>query len=530
MSKLRLRRTIFLCCVFCAATAICSPTTITFTTLVNFDVTDGAQPYLVSLVQGFDGNFYGTTSESGVPNKFGTVFKITPEGAPTTLHSFCSETKCLDGNTPYPGLILATNGNFYGTTQGGGAGSRGTVFDISPGGKLTTIYAFCSETNCADGESPYGGLIQASNGNFYGTTWGGGNGDCSDGCGTVFEITGAGKLTTIYRFCSKTDCADGAKPYGGLVQASNGNFYGTTWSGGGSKSSNGCFESCGTVFEITPAGKLTTLYSFCSQAKCADGSNPAAGLIQASNGNFYGTTNGGPDYQGTVFEITAAGKLTTLYSFCQQVSCLTGYGPYAGLIQATDRNLYGTTFGGGTHGDYGTVFEITAAGKLTTLYSFSGANGDRPTGGLVQATNGTFYGTTNIGGKNSDGTVFSLSTGLAPFVRLRTASGKVGSKVTILGMKLTGASKVEFNGTPAEFTIPQSGEIIATVPSGATTGYVAVATPSGTLRSSTTFAVIPQIRSFEATTGPVGTSVPITGVSLTQTSEVTFDGVKPSLR
>jgi uncharacterized repeat protein (TIGR03803 family) len=200
-------------------------------------------------------------------------------------------------------------------------------------------------------------------------------------------------LTTLYTFCSQPGCTDGGKPfYGGLVQAGDGNFYGTTYLGG---TKNG-----GTVFKVTPGGALTTLYNFCSQTNCADGTAPTAGLVQATDGNFYGTTySGGSNADGTVFKITSSGTLTTLYSFCSQPSCTDGYSPYAGLVQGSDTNFYGTTSVGGAHG-FGTVFKISSQSPytLTTLHSFSVADGTSPQAGLMLASDGNFYGTTVGGG------------------------------------------------------------------------------------------------------------------------------------
>jgi uncharacterized repeat protein (TIGR03803 family) len=330
------------------ATAIASPAQ-TFTTLASFNGSNGRNPQ-ATLVQGRDGNLYGTAMIGGA-DKWGTVFKLTRAGKVTRLYNFCSQRNCADGNSPFAGLVLSTDGNFYGTTIDGGVGpGYGTVFEITPASKLTTLYSFCSQSNCADGAFPYAGLVKATDGSFYGTTWGGGG-----GLGTVFKITPAGKLTTLSNFCSQGNCA-GREPYAGLVQATDGNFYGTTEFGG--------VKDSGTVFKITRAGKLTTLYSFCSLSNCADGKNGYAGLVQATDGNLYGTTQtGGASGYGTVFKITRAGKLTTLYSFCSQNNCADGEEPFAGLVQATDGNFYGTTFyGGAIHGAGGPVFKITPAG------------------------------------------------------------------------------------------------------------------------------------------------------------------------
>ena len=304
-------------------------------------------------------------------------------------------------------------------------------------------------------------------------------------------------FTRLHRF----DGTDGSSPYAGLVQATGGNLYGTTETGGAN-------NYYGTVFKITPSGTLTTLYSFCSQSGCADGANPYAGVVQDTNGNFYGTTGGGgvTSGGGTVFKITPSGTLTTLYSFCSESDCTDGADP-AGLVQATDGNFYGTTSGGGVNGTdcgsggCGTVFKITPSGTLTTLYSFCPQgrvceDGRAPVG-LVQDTNGMFYGTTAIGAHISDcrsvgcGTIFSLSVGLGPFVKTQPASARVGGFVEILGTNLTGATSVSFNGTPAVFRVVLNSLIKTTVPAGATTGTVQAVTPGGTLSSNVPFRVLP---------------------------------------
>jgi uncharacterized repeat protein (TIGR03803 family) len=462
-----------------AAPAIALPAQ-TFTTLHNFDGTDGTTPS-TALTQATNGDLYGTTPSGGA-NGYGTVFKITPTGTLTTLHVFDG----TDGGGPHAGLVQGTNGDFYGTTQVGGANGYGTVFKITPTGTLTTLHVF----DGTGGGGPYAGLVQGTNGDFYGTTQVGG----AIGYGTVFKITPGGALTTLQSF----DLADGADA-NGLIQATNGDLYGTTESGGA--------NSFGTVFKITPSGVLTTLHSF---DNTPDGSEPYAVLVQATNGSFYGTTaEGGAHGEGTVFKITPSGALTSLYSFCSQggSNCTDGQAPEAALIQATNGDLYGTTYFGGANnpadcgGTCGTVFKITISGTLTTLHSFCAqpncTDGASPAGGLFQATNGTFYGTTSIGGNASTcdpplgcGTIFSLSVGLGPFVKTLPISGNVGASVKILGTQLTGATSVTFNGTPATFTVIANSEISTTVPTGATTGTVQVVTPtSGTLSSNLPFTV-----------------------------------------
>src|ERR1017187_5933854 len=401
----------------------------------------------------------------------------------TALHSFDG----TDGDNPGAALVQATNGYLYGTTTAGG-GARpygGTVFKIAPSGTLTTLYSFCSQGTCTDGEEPFGALVQATNGSLYGTTPLGGANDA----GTVFKITPGGTLTTLHSFSGG---ADGGDPVAALVQATNGYLYGTTQVGG-------AIGAGGTVFRMTPKGALTTLYNFCSQGAypdCTDGSDPNT-LVQATNGDLYGTTqDGGANRYGTVFKITPGGTLTTLYSFCSQSGCTDGSQPHAGLVQATDGNLYGTTYGVGGSGS--TVFKITPSGTLTTLYSFSSqgfTGGAYPYAGLVQDTNGKFYGTAYYGGASTNcincGTVFSLSVGLGPFVETQTTSGKVGAAVKILGSDLTGATSVSFNGTAATFTVVSRYLITTTVPADATTGKVEVVTPSRPLSSNVPFRVLP---------------------------------------
>ena len=476
MDKLRLARIACIVFVFCAAGVIASPAQ-TFTTLLKLSGSNGANPNYGPLVQGLDGKLYGTTEYGGIGTKCtagcGTVFKITTTGTLTTLHSFDS----TDGATILSGLVLATDGNYYGTTELGGTNGDGTVFKITPSGTSTTLHSFAGP----DGIRPSAGLVQGSDGNLYGATTGGGNTTtCSigaNGCGTIFKITRTGSFTTLHVFVG----ADGAVPSGTLIQG-NGTFYGTT-SGGGA-------HNDGTVFKMSPSGAVTTLHSFNN----GDGRDPlAGGLVLATNGAFYGTTMiGGAAGYGTVFKMTPTGTLTTLHSFGGS----DGGFPTAGLVQATDGNLYGTTEVGGAKG-YGSVFKITPSGTLTTLHSFVSTDGANPVGGLVQATNGKLYGTTPNGGDLTKcshggcGTVFSLSVALGPFVETLPTSSKAGMTVYILGTNLTGASKVSFSGTAATFTVVSGTEIKTTVPSGATTGFVSVTTPSGTLLSNVVFRVTP---------------------------------------
>ena len=497
----------------------------TFTTLHSFDGTDGANSE-AGLIQGTDGNLHGTTANGGT-NSHGTVFTMTPSGTLTATYSFCSQTNCTDGTRPFAAPIQATNGSYYGTTYQGGTNNDGTIFKITATGTSTTLHSFCSQTDCTDGENPYAGVIQATNGDLYGTTSFGG----THGEGTVFKITPSGNLTTLYDFCSQTNCTDGSSPYAGLIQAGDGNFYGTTYGGGANRS--------GTVFKITPGGKLTTLYNFCSLGgtACTDGATTYAGLVQGTDGDFYGTTvYGGANNSGTVFKLTPSGTLTTLHNFCSQAGCADGERPYAGLIQATDGNFYGTTYLGGNDLSAGTVFMITPAGNLTTLHIFcsqtSCSDGEQPQAGLIQATDGNFYGTTWTAGNSisQDGTVFKLSMGLGPFVEPQTTSGEAGASVKILGSDLTGTSSVTFNGTVATFKFVSQYEITTTVPTGATTGTIQVVTPGGTLNSNVVYTVDTSAPEFSLPAGTyTGTqTVTITDATAGAAIHYTTNGKTPT--
>ncbi len=447
-----------------------------FKTLADFNTTSAYQPYYGSLVQGLDGNFYGTTVVGGA-NSQGTVFKVTPAGKITVIYSFCSLASCVDGEEPYAGLTLGTDGNFYGTTYYDGAiCDCGTVFKITPAGVLTTLHSF----GVTDGYNPWGALVQGTDGYFYGTTSNGG----ANRSGTVFKINSSGsEFTSLYSFCSLSGCADGEDPRGGLVQGSNGLFYGTTLSGGPD-------AGAGTVYSISSTGTITTVFSFTNSGD--QGEAPYGSLVDIA-GNLYGTTElGGSGCSGcgTVFQIVMpAGTLNTLLSF----DGTDGQEPLGSLIQATDGNLYGTTESGGAN-SAGTIFKISTTGTFTSLYNFCSksqcTDGGGPFGGLAQDTSGNFYGTTSYGpGDAGAGTLFRLSDGLGPFVKTLPTSGKVGAKVDILGTALTGATSVTFNGTAATFEVKSANLISTDVPAGATSGNVQVTVGATTLTSNVRFTV-----------------------------------------
>jgi uncharacterized repeat protein (TIGR03803 family) len=477
----RLVSTATVLCALVTAVVVTAPAQ-TYTTIYSF-TGSSAEPASPNspLVQGTNGDFYGTSVKGGGSLK-GTVFRITPADRVTTLYSFCGQDECGKNNGAPLGLIQATNGNFYGVGRSGSA--NGSVFEITPSGSLTTVYNFCSQSNCADGDIPNGVLLQGLDGNFYGTTQAGG----TNNAGTIYKLTATGSLTTLYNFCSLASCTDGSSPLDGVIQDAGGNLYGTTYSGG----DNAC-GGCGTAFKLSPSGVLTTLYTFCSLSECADGSFPETPLTMGSDGNLYGTTTGGATTLGTAFKLTPAGTLTTLHTFCAQAGCPDGILP-SNLIQATDGNFYGGTFEHvGGSGEGGAIFQITPQGGFTILYSSRVHN----VASLIQGTNGMFYGTSTNGGSYGEGSIFTLtlSKKLGPFVETQTRGAKVGSSVVTLGTNLTGATSVTFDGSPdrisAEFKVVSASEIEATVPSGAITGTIQVTTPNRTLTSDTSFEVVP---------------------------------------
>lgn len=404
----------------------------------------------------------------------------------------------------YQSMVQGFNGSLYGTTLLGGAGN-GTVFTISP------MDAFASLTsNLAGGIQPVSGLLLAPNGEFYGTTYLGG----PHGAGEVFTMSATGAVTALYGFCPnpQANCPDGENPAGGLVLATNGKLYGTTTLAGA--------HGSGTVFSLTVSGTETTLYSFCSQANCADGGQPSGTLIQANNGKIYGTTyTGGTGGSGTIFAITPAGAVTTVHTFCSLPNCADGIMPIAGLIQGTDGDLYGTTqFGGvtpgGTNGQ-GTVYKLDpTTGILTTLYVFcslSGcADGESPFGPVIEGTDGNFYGTTAAGGAGHatllTGTIFQLT----PQGALTT----LHSFCTVTGCP---------DGAAPEGGLVQS-----------TNGSFYGATCAGTCTGGsgegegTVFKLsmgLPPFVTTLPTTGRVGQQIKILGTNLTGATSVTFNGV-----
>jgi uncharacterized repeat protein (TIGR03803 family) len=437
----------------------------TFKTLIKFNGSNGAFPS--SIVQGVDGKLWGTTTGMGHD---GTAFNMTTAGAFSKAFVFhCNKHDESDGCSPAR-MIQGLDGDLYGATFFGGLNRGGTIFKLTRNGVLNVLYQFTLDGS--SGSEPVG-LVQGWDGNFYGATYGGGS---SLSYGTIFKITPSGKLTTLHVF----DFTYGAQPGAGPIQGSDGNFYGTTYSGGDYGS--------GIIYRVTPKGVFNVLHSFGQNS--SDGAYPLTPLIEGSDGDLYGvTTYGGSATDGIVFKIKLNGDFTDLHDFAEP----DGREPTA-LVAAKNGNFYGTTAYGGTNDADGTLFEMTPSGTVTILHNFDGTDGFGPIL-AVQDTNGTLFGMTTGGGNlNCDpgfgcGTIYSLSVGSRPFVVAQPTGGKFGANVVILGTNLKGATSVTFNGTAAKFKVISQSEIKTTVPAGATAGKVRVKTPLGTLVSNMNFRV-----------------------------------------
>jgi uncharacterized repeat protein (TIGR03803 family) len=498
-----------------AALGIPSAHAQTYTDIHDFDTPLLASPqYPGMLAQGHDGNLYGTAPLGGNAGR-GGVFRVSPTGGYSILFDF----DVTHGSNPYSGLTLGTDGNFYGAAFNNSDFIFGNVFQISPSGILTVLHSF----QLVEGVSPYAPPIQGADGNFYGTTSAGGL-----GWGSVYKLTPTGVFTVLYTF----DNTHGATPIAQLIQGNDGNFYGTTKDGG--------TFGFGTAFRMTPAGALTVLYNFDS----THGASIYAPLLQGLDGNFYGTArNGGTKNNGgVVFKLTKAkkAKLTVLYNFDATGATTDGVRPYAGLIQASDGNFYGVTSAGGANA-VGTLYRITKAGIYSRLYNFASATGSLPYATLRQHTNGKLYGEATSGGATGHGALFSVDLGLKPFVTIVPTSGKVGDRYAILGQGLSATINVEFlwNGNSNisnGFSVESDNCITGSVPGieelsvGPDTGVVRVYfSPSKKLTTLEKFRITPVIHTFSPSSGLVGTQVTITGNSLTQVSNVTFGGVKATV-
>jgi uncharacterized repeat protein (TIGR03803 family) len=542
----------------------------TYTDLHDFNGT--GDPIIFNsgrLAQGPDGNFYAE-SENGGTSGFGTVFNLTPTGTVTIIHGLVPTT---DGQAPSGGITLGTDGNFYGDAASGGAADSGTVFVVTPSGTLAVLHPFA---NSGDGTTPSYALILNPNGNFYGTTnvgpetiyqvapsetfktihtlttaegsqggqlslgsdgnlYGGTGLGGTSGFGTAFKVTPSGVFTVLHSF---TGATDGSNAAGGMVQATNGKFYGATSSGGSS--------SAGVIYQLTSSGVFTVLHTLNGTT---DGKGPAGQLLAASDENLYGvTTSGGTSDCGTIFKITPAGTYTVLYNF----DMIHGCNPEEQVIQGTNGKLYGLANGGGAFGDgaaYSLSLGLRAFAALMTASAFEGARigilGQDFSGssvvefGGVPATTIAVTGSTFINATVPAGALtgsVKVTTGTTTLTsnqtfRVRLAfttftpmSGPVGTPVVLTGSGLTQTTKVTFGGVTASFAVNSDTQVTATVPAGATAGKIAIVTQGGNASSGCNFTVTPAITSFTPASGPVGTSVMITGIGLMGTTSVTFNG------
>jgi uncharacterized repeat protein (TIGR03803 family) len=514
------------------------------TTIYNFcprtGCLDGDSP-MGGVALGFDGNLYGTT-QGGGKNAAGTVFKVTPTGTLTTLWTFTNGT---DESVPIFPLLQAQDGNLYGVSLAQYNGQFGAFYKVTPSGTFTVLFDF----NFTGGSNP-NLPTQGTDGNLYGTAFLGGSPACIGyqyGCGVVYKQTSAGKETVLWNFKGFYS-NDGALPAGVPVQGYDGNYYGVTKEGGNSAN---CGGGCGSMFKITSAGALTILHNFTGYP--GDGAYPDTGLTLGTDGNFYGVTSvGGKFNHGALFKITPPGTETILYNFCSVSGCIDGFNPATPLVQHTNGKFYGNTtgnsLGGGVFysmdvglkafaglvtwtGKVGKAVEILGQGfNGTTRVSF---NGVPATFKIVSDTYMTA--TVPTGALTGFVTVTTLTSTLTsnrqylvtPQIKSFTpTSGSVKSSVVITGVSLTQATKVMIGGKAASFTVNSDTQVTATVPAGAKTGLaISMTTPGGTASSSGKFVVVPVISSFSPTSGPVGTSVTITGNSFTGATSVTFGDV-----
>jgi uncharacterized repeat protein (TIGR03803 family) len=350
--------------------------------LHSFSGPDGARPG--ALIETADGTFLGTTSSGGDFN-LGTIFRMIPNGNVTLVHSFAGGS---EGASPFGALVLVGD-DFYGVTAGGGDFNHGTIFKLTPDGSVVTVHHFAGGI---DGHQPSSPLLLASDGQFYGTTRGGGTADK----GTLYRAGADGSFAVLSSFAGGLD---GEFPGGALIEASDGNFYGSAGGGYSTFLVNGL----GVLYKVAPDGTFTLLHRFIG----SDGIGPS-GLVQALDGHFYGTTiSGGLPGAGTVFRMAADGTITTLHAFSGSPN---GAYPGSGLIKATDGALYGTTTAGGralTFSSTGTVYRITPAGSFSVVYVFNGAfDGGEPRG-LYQASDGNLYGPASDG---LSGVIFRIDT------------------------------------------------------------------------------------------------------------------------
>jgi len=416
------------------------------------------------VIKGSDGALYGTTAASDTPPwGCGTVYRVAPDGTFTVLHEFVH----TDGCFPVGELVEGPDGNFYGTTSAGGPNSdlpnanrgTGTIFRISPSGDFVTTHAFApfdqNTSTFPEGMYPFGTMALRTDGYLYGTANYGG----ARGCGTVFKVSLAGLLTVLHSF-GESSTADGCDPNSGLSLGPDGNLYGTALADEGS-------GHAGSIYRVTPAGSFTVLGNLPvgTVCQCAPfGAGPLGEPVVDANGNVYGVAQtGGPGevstQLGTLWKLSATGELSLLHAFTGS----DGANPSAGLTFGADGNLYGTTYGNSVDTS-GTVFRVTPTGTFANLHVFDEAAG--PDGRLLEKSAGVFIGTTQGGGAGGKGFVFAISVALPT-----TTSLGISPNPSTFGQLVTFTAHVTAGqGTPSGLVEFRDGtQSLGTAPLGAGT-------------------------------------------------------------
>ena len=457
---------------------------------------DGAHP-ASSLVLGADGYLYGTTS--GGFGTLGTVYRVAPDGTVTRLRRIYNENPPgINGAFPAGTLAYGSDGAFYGVTSTGGVYGDGVLYQIAPNGTFSKLHDFDIDGIAQNNGGPAGGVVQAPDGRFYGTSQY--DGPIAPYPGLVFRRETDGTVTTLHHFTG----TDGQWPQADLVVASDGNIYGTTWAGGGAGAGACGYGGCGTIFRVLPTGTVEVVHAF----DYTNGSGPrGGGLIQGADSNLYGVAAGGGDVQfssGTAFRLSLDGTFTLLHSFVSS----EGIDLRGSLFQAADGSFYGTASLGGT-ANRGTVFRMTPAGAVTVLHNFSGPEGSRPFGGLVQGSDGHLYGTTSVGGDFDLGVVFRLRLPRAAGDTLTVAEDSAASGVL---------PATDPAGLPLTYTIVDNGgRGTATLDNAATGEFTD--TPQPNVSGSDSF-------TFRANNGTVDTNVATITVTITPVNDapVAADG------
>lgn len=472
---------------------------------------DGLDPR--GLVQGKDGNFYGTTN-TGPSNLGGTVFKITPQGQLTVLHNFKDGSVTNDGEGPQSGLTLGADGNFYGTTTAGGSANGGTFFRITPSGIISILHSFGDGSVTGDGSNPQSVPVQGTDGNFYGTTYGGAFGN-----GNIYKMTPQGNETIIHAFTDGTVPNDGYGPQGGLIQGPDGEFYGTTEGGGPA-------GGYGTVFKITPQGQEAILCGFQSAiSSIGSGQMPQCILALGPDGNFYGTTpTGGSQNGGTIFEVTPQGVLTNLHSFNDGTVPVDGITPNTGLTLGSDGYLYGMTQASppGSSATGGTIYRLKLGYPAMTSPAVTNAAVNIPFNFTVTATNNTtsFVASNLPAGLSIDpakGVITGTPTTAGSFAATITMTNSVGSNTTPLNITVgpfpppvitSLLAAVGTVGTPFSYTVQAANYPTGFSATGLTGSGLSINTTTGIISGTPTKAgtyTVSVTASNSAGAGPAGT-------------------------